>query len=388
MQYSQYIAGKFRDGSSSFIYDVINPATLVKLGTLKFTSDADIQEAITAAKKGFEIWRNTTAYERSVLIRRIVEKMYLQQDDLAQQISLELGKPLAEAKKEVQIAAEMFEWASEEARRIYGKTIAPRTAGIQQIVVYEPVGVVAAFSGWNAPAITPARKISAALAAGCSIIIKPSEETAGIALKIAQIIDTLDFPSGVVNMVFGNPQEISDLLCESPDVEMITFTGATNIGKTLAEKASKHLKKLTLELGGHAPVIICEDVDVDKTAKAAVAAKYRNAGQVCTSPTRFLIHDSIFAEFSEKFTHYAQQIKLGDPLEASTQMGPLKNKRRLKAINALVEDARSLDTEISTGGHKLEELGGYFYAPTVIVEPPSNAQVNHIEPFGPIAILK
>lgn len=388
MQYSQYIAGKFCDGSSSITYDVINPATLDKLGTLKFTSHADIQEAIESAKKGYEIWRNTTAYDRSVLIRKVAEQMYIQQDDLAKQISLELGKPLAEAKKEVQIAAEMFEWASEEARRIYGKTIAPRTVGIQQTVVYEPVGVVAAFSGWNAPAITPARKISAALAAGCSIIIKPSEETAGIALKIVQIINTLEFPQGVVNMVFGNPQEISNLLCESPDIAMITFTGATNIGKTLAEKASKHLKKLTLELGGHAPVIICEDVDVEKTAKAAVAAKYRNAGQVCTSPTRFLIHDSIFAEFSEKFACYAQQIQLGDPLAANTQMGPLKNERRLEAIDALVKNALSLNTKISAGGHKLEKLGGYFYAPTVIVEPPFNAQVNHIEPFGPIAILK
>ncbi|MGE8542417.1 MAG: NAD-dependent succinate-semialdehyde dehydrogenase [Acinetobacter sp.] len=388
MQYSQYISGEFRQGSSEINYEVINPATAEILGTLQFTSAQDIADAIQSAHQAFKVWRKTTAYDRSVKIRQIAKLMYERTDDLAQQISLELGKPLVEAKKEVQTAAEMFEWASEEARRIYGKTIAPRTANIKQTVVYEPVGVVAAFSGWNAPAITPARKISAALAAGCSIVIKPSEETAGIALKIAQIIDELDFPQGVVNMVFGNPEEISNILCESPEISMITFTGATSIGQSLAAKASKHLKKLTLELGGHAPVIICEDVDVEKVAKAAVAAKFRNAGQVCTSPTRFLIQQSIFNKFSEKFTNYARQIKVGSPFDGSTQMGPLKNLRRLHAIDSLVQNARALGAEITAGGSKLENLSGCYYAPTVIVQPPFEAQVNHIEPFGPIAILK
>lgn len=388
MQYSQYISGSFRQGRSKITYDVLNPATAESLGQLTFTSPTDIEEAIQSAKKAYIIWSKTTAYDRSLKIRQIANLMYARVDELAEQITLELGKPFAEARKEVQTAAEMFEWASEEVRRIYGKTIPPRTANIKQTIVYEPVGVVAAFSGWNAPAITPARKISAALAAGCSIVIKPSEETAGIALKIAQIIDELEFPKGIINMVFGNPEEISNILCESPDIAMITFTGATSIGKSLAEKASKHLKKLTLELGGHAPVIICEDVDVEKVAKAAVAAKYRNAGQVCTSPTRFLIHQSIFATFSEKFTEYTKQIKVGNPLDAQTQMGPLKNVRRLSAIDQLVQNARELGVEISVGGEKLKDLSGYFYAPTVIVQPNLDAQVNHIEPFGPIAILR
>lgn len=387
MQYSQYISGKFRDGSSENVYDVLNPSNLETLGKLKFTNSKDIEEAIHSAKNAFEIWHKTTAYDRSVLIRKIANCMYKQVDQLAEQISLELGKPLQDAKKEVQTAAEMFEWASEEARRIYGKTIAPRTARIKQTVVYEPVGVVAAFSGWNAPAITPARKISAALAAGCSIVIKPSEETAGIALKIAQIIDELDFPKGVVNMIFGNPEQISNILCESSDIAMITFTGATSIGKSLAEKASKHLKKLTLELGGHAPVIICEDVDVEKVAEAAVTAKFRNAGQVCTSPTRFLIHESIFNEFSQRFVEHAKKIKVGNPFDARTQMGPLKNARRLSAIEDLVWNARNLGVEVATGGKKIEKLSGYFYAPTVLMQPSLDVQVNHIEPFGPVAIL-
>jgi succinate-semialdehyde dehydrogenase/glutarate-semialdehyde dehydrogenase len=388
MQYNQYISGSFRQGTSKTTYDVLNPATAESLGELTFTSPTDIEEAIQSAKQAYIIWSKTTAYDRSLKIRQIANLMYARIDELAEQITLELGKPFAEARKEVQTAAEMFEWASEEARRIYGKTIPPRTANIKQTIVYEPIGVVAAFSGWNAPAITPARKISAALAAGCSIVIKPSEETAGIALKIAQIIDELDFPKGVVNMVFGDPVEISNILCESPDIAMITFTGATSIGKSLAEKASKHLKKLTLELGGHAPVIICEDVDVEKVAKAAVAAKYRNAGQVCTSPTRFLIHQSIFTTFSEKFAEYAKQIKVGNPFDAQTQMGPLKNVRRLNAIDQLVQNARELGVEISAGGEKLKDLSGCFYAPTVIVQPNLDAQVNHIEPFGPIAILR
>ncbi|MND98534.1 Alpha-ketoglutaric semialdehyde dehydrogenase [compost metagenome] len=388
MQYNQYISGSFRQGTSKITYDVLNPATAECLGELTFTSPTDIEEAIQSAKQAYIIWSKTTTYDRSLKIRQIANLMYARVDELAEQITLELGKPFAEARKEVQTAAEMFEWASEEARRIYGKTIPPRTANIKQTIVYEPVGVVAAFSGWNAPAITPARKISAALAAGCSIVIKPSEETAGIALKIAQIIDELEFPKGVINMVFGNPEEISNILCESSDIAMITFTGATSIGKSLAEKASKHLKKLTLELGGHAPVIICEDVDVEKVAKAAVAAKYRNAGQVCTSPTRFLIHQSIFTTFSEKFAEYAKQIKVGNPFDAQTQMGPLKNVRRLDAIDQLVQNARELGVEISAGGEKLKDLSGCFYAPTVIVQPNLDAQINHIEPFGPIAILR
>ena len=388
MQYNQYISGNFRQGRSEITYDVLNPATTESLGQINFTSPEDIYEAIQSAKHAFLVWRNTTAFERSIKIRQIANLMYARVDELALQISLELGKPLAEAKKEVQTAAEMFEWASEEARRIYGKTIAPRTAHIKQTVTYEPIGVVAAFSGWNAPAITPARKISAALAAGCSIVIKPSEETAGIALKIAQIIAEIDFPQGLVNMVFGNPEEISNILCESPDIAMITFTGATSIGKSLAAKASQHLKKLTLELGGHAPVIVCEDVDVEKVAKAAVAAKFRNAGQVCTSPTRFLIHDAIFNEFSQKFVEYAKQIKTGNPFDALTQMGPLKNARRLSAIEALVQNARDLGVEVAAGGEKITDLAGYFYAPTVLVQPSLDVQVNHIEPFGPIAILR
>lgn len=388
MQYSQYISGSFRQGTSENTYDVLNPTTAESLGQLIFTSPTDIEEAIQSAKQAYIIWSKTTAYDRSLKIRQIANLMYARVDELAEQITLELGKPFAEARKEVQTAAEIFEWASEESRRIYGKTIPPRTANIKQTIVYEPVGVVAAFSGWNAPAITPARKISAALAAGCSIVIKPSEETAGIALKIVQIIDELDLPKGLVNMVFGNPEEISNILCESSDIAMITFTGATSIGKSLAEKASKHLKKLTLELGGHAPVIICEDVDVEKVAKAAVAAKYRNAGQVCTSPTRFLIHQSIFTTFSKKFAEYAKQIKVGNPFDAQTQMGPLKNVRRLNAIDQLVQNARELGVEISAGGEKLKDLSGCFYAPTVIVQPNLDAQVNHIEPFGPIAILR
>lgn len=388
MQYHQYISGVFRQGSSLATYDVLNPATSESLGQFIFTSPNDIEEAIQSAKQAYQIWSKTSAYERSVKIRQIANLMHMRVDDLAEQITLELGKPLAEAKKEVQTAAEMFEWASEEARRIYGKTIAPRNQNIKQTVVYEPIGVVAAFSGWNAPAITPARKISAALAAGCSIVIKPSEETAGVALKIAEIINELDFPKGLVNMVFGDPEEISNMLCESKDIAMITFTGATSIGKSLAEKASKQLKKLTLELGGHAPVIICEDVNVESVAKAAVAAKYRNAGQVCTSPTRFLIHQSIFADFCEKFTAYTKQIKVGNPFDAQTQMGPLKNSRRLASIVQLVKNARELGVEISAGGERLKDLPGHFYTPTVIIQPNLDVDVNHIEPFGPIAILR
>lgn len=386
MQYSQFIAGEFRQGASGTRFTVINPSNGQALGDYAHATRADVEEAIAAAADAFRTWRKTSAMVRSALLRRAASLMRERGDALAEQIARELGKPFGEAQKEVVTAAEMFEWASEEARRIYGRTIPARGEGITQTVVWEPVGPVAAFAGWNAPAITPSRKISGALAAGCTIVIKPSEETAGVALLIARIVQDAGIPDGVVNMVFGDPGEIADMLCAAPQIAMVTFTGATSIGKVIGSKAALTMKRATLELGGHAPVVVCDDVDVDRVVSMAVATKYRNAGQVCTSPTRFLVQAPIFDAFCEKFVKAAEAVKVGDPFDSTTQMGPLKNLRRLESIDRMVQDAKQRGLKVATGGERIGSEG-FFYKPTVVLQPTLDSDAATIEPFGPLALI-
>jgi len=386
MDYSQFIAGEYRQGTSDIQFSVLNPATAEILGTYALASAADVGAAIDAASSAFEQWSKTSASERASLLRSVAHLMTQRTEQIARQISLELGKPLTESRKEVATAAEMFEWSAEEARRLYGRTIPSRTPDTTQTVMLEPVGPVAAFAGWNAPAITPARKISGALAAGCSVVIKPSEETAGVALLIAHAVKDAGLPDGVLNMVFGDPVQVADAVCESPKIAMITFTGATSVGKELGAKAARSLKRATLELGGHAPVIVCADVDIDRVVKAAVATKYRNAGQFCVCPTRFLVDETIFEEFSEKFAKGASALKVGNPLDPATQMGPLKNKRRLDSVERMVNDARARGLRITAGGER-KGTDGFYYAPTVILNPGSDADAANIEPFGPIALI-
>ncbi|QIL80106.1 NAD-dependent succinate-semialdehyde dehydrogenase [Diaphorobacter sp. HDW4A] len=387
MQYSQFIHGEFCAGSSSETFEVISPSTGQMIGSYAMASIADVARAIDCAKTAQASWKKMSVLQRSELLRKIATEMRADRNSFATQIASELGKPYSEAQKEVDIAAEMFEWSAEEARRLYGRVIPARAAGIQQIAQLEAVGVVAGFSGWNAPAITPSRKISAALAAGCAIVIKPSEETAGVALLIAQACQRAGAPAGLVNMVFGNPAEIADQLCSAPDIAMITFTGGTEVGKQLGAKAALHMKKATLELGGHAPVIVWSDVDVDKVAASTVATKYRNAGQVCTSPTRFLVHESIYDAFCESFVTHARKVRVLDPFDGQAQMGPLKNRRRLHAIDQLVENARQSGAEVLTGGKAMTGQPGYFYEPTVIALRDKTADVSRIEPFGPVALI-
>lgn len=387
MHYSQFIDGEFCAGSAPESFEVISPSTAEAIGRYAMASQADVARAMESAKNAQARWKQSGALQRSDLLRRIAAEMRGERDLLAAQISSELGKPYGEAQKEVDVAAEMFEWSAEEARRLYGRVIPARTPGIRQIAQLEPVGVVAAFSGWNAPAITPARKISAALAAGCAIVIKPSEETAGVALLIAQACQRAGTPAGLVNMVFGDPAAIADQLCTAPDVAMITFTGGTEVGRQLGAKAAAHMKKATLELGGHAPVIVWRDVDIEQVAAATVATKYRNAGQVCTSPTRFLVHESIYDAFCDSFVRHARQLRVRDPFDGQAQMGPLKNRRRLQAIEQLVRNARESGAEVLTGGKPLDGQRGYFYEPTVIALRDDKADAARIEPFGPVALL-
>ncbi|WP_454695966.1 NAD-dependent succinate-semialdehyde dehydrogenase [Achromobacter aegrifaciens] len=386
MKYSQYIDGEFRSGTGDGELSVISPSTGQEIGRYQAASANDVEQAIDCAHRAFGTWSKTGPTQRSAWLRKVAHEMRDDRDPLALQIATELGKPLAEAQKEVDVAAEMFEWAAEEARRLYGRLIPARAPGIQQLAQLEPYGVVGAFSGWNAPAITPSRKISAALAAGCTIVIKPSEETIGVALLIAQAIERAGLPRGTVNMVFGDPASIADHLCASPRVPMITFTGGTEIGRQLGAKAALHMKKATLELGGHAPVVVWNDVDIDKVTAACVATKYRNAGQVCTSPTRFLVHQDIFDAFCERFVAHTNSLRVMDPLNDQAQMGPLKNKRRLNAIDGLVRNAVESGAKLLAGGHAIEG-GGYFYKPTVLALHDKTADVCTIEPFGPVALM-
>ena len=386
MKYSQFIDGGFVDGTGTESFRVQSPSTGEILGEYVYASPADVRLAISSAKRAFSAWKQTSANQRSIILRNVASEIRGERDALAKQISLELGKPFAEAQKEVDTAAEMFEWGAEEARRLYGRLIPARAAGIVQVAQLEPMGVVGAFAGWNAPAITPCRKISGALSAGCTLVLKPSEETAGVALMIAQAAQRAGVPDGVLNLVFGNPGEIADIICTAPDVAMITFTGGTEVGKSLGAKAAAHMKRATLELGGHAPVVVWDDVDLDRVVSAAVATKFRNAGQVCTSPTRFLVHENVYADFCEKFAQRANKVVVGDPFEPSTSMGPLKNERRLSAIEALVKNARDSGAQILAGGNR-KPGEGLFYEPTVIAVMDLSADVCSVEPFGPVALI-
>lgn len=386
MNYSQYIDGEFRDGTGAATLVVLSPTTEQELGRYHAASFDDINRAIDAAHRAGIAWSKTSTTLRADLLRKVAQEMRADRENLARQITAELGKPLSEAQKEVDVAAEMFEWSAEEARRLYGRLIPARSPGIQQRVQLEPYGVVAGFSGWNAPAITPSRKISAALAAGCTIVLKPSEETIGVALLIAQAGARAGLPRGTVNMVFGDPAAIADQLCSSPLVSMITFTGATEVGKQLGAKAALQMKKATLELGGHAPVVVWKDIDIDKVAAACVATKFRNAGQVCTSPTRFLVHQDIFTAFSESFATHARTLRVADPMDPQTHMGPLKNQRRRAAIDGLVRNAVASGAKLLAGGSAIEGKG-YFYQPTVLAVHDRTAAACTVEPFGPLALL-
>ncbi len=386
MKYGQFIDGVFRDGSADSTLTVIDPSNGESLGTYAAASAADIRTAVDAAAAAFAGWAGRSAFDRSGLLRRAADLIRERKSDIGRHISCELGKTAAEALREVEVAAEMFEWAAEEGRRLYGRIIPSRAADVRQSVYLEPIGPVAAFSGWNAPAVTPSRKISGALAAGCTIVLKPSEETPGPALLVAQALHDAGVPPGVVNLVFGDPAAIADQLCDAPEIAMITFTGGTAVGKRIGARAALSMKRATLELGGHAPVVVGADVDVERVAAAAVDMKYRNAGQVCISPTRFIVQASVYDAFSAAFVRKAKAIRVGDPFDPATRMGPLKNRRRLDAIERLVQDARDRGGVVATGGRRLEGAG-LFYEPTVLLGAGPHCAAANEEPFGPIALI-
>jgi succinate-semialdehyde dehydrogenase/glutarate-semialdehyde dehydrogenase len=380
------IDGQWKPSNSGRTLPVLNPATAKTIGTVSWADSDDLERALAAAARGFEIWRMTSAYDRAKLMRRAADILRSRADQIATWMTLEQGKPLEHSRLETLAGADIIDWFAGEAQRAYGQVIPSRTPDVIQMTLKLPVGPVAAFTPWNFPINQAVRKLSAALAAGCSIIVKAAEETpASPAGLIAAFVDA-GIPAGVVNLVYGVPAEISEYLIPHPVIRKISFTGSTPVGKQLAALAGLHMKRATMELGGHAPVIIAEDADVDQAAKTMVAAKYRNAGQICVAPTRFLVHDSIAENFTAQFAAGAQAIRVGNGMDAGVEMGPLANERRIPALEAMINDATTRGARLVTGGRRIGNEG-WFFEPTVIADVPTEARIMNEEPFGPVAII-
>jgi succinate-semialdehyde dehydrogenase / glutarate-semialdehyde dehydrogenase len=379
-----YIDGEWVSGGGRESEPVINPATEKPLATLPHASAADLDRALDAAERGFKTWRATAAFERARIMRKAADIFRQRLDAIARILTMEQGKTLAEARIEVAVSADIIEWYAEEGKRSYGRIIPGRAPGVRQMMVQEPVGPCAAFTPWNFPGVTPARKIGGALGAGCSLIIKASEETPGTCVELVRAFHEAGLPKGVLNLVFGVPARISEHLIASDIIRKVSFTGSVPVGKHLTKLAAEGMKRTTMELGGHSPVVVFADADPEKSAEIAAAGKYRNAGQVCISPTRFYVQESVHDRFVKRFVEYAKAIKLGDGLADGTTMGPLANPRRLDAMEGFVADAKKRDAEVLVGGGRPGNQG-FFFAPTVVANIPDDARLMTEEPFGPVA---
>lgn len=381
-----FINGQWIDSSSKRTLPVINPATEEVIGHIAHANEQDLHAAVVAVQKGFAVWRETSAFQRSKIMRRAADILRERAGDIAQLITLEQGKPLAESKAETLGAADTIDWFAEEARRTYGRLVPARVPGAYQMVIKEPVGPVAAFTPWNFPLNQVVRKLSAALAAGCSIIVKAPEETPASPAELIRAFADAGIPEGVINLVYGIPSEISEFLISHPVIKKISFTGSTPVGKQLAALAGQHMKRATMELGGHAPAIVFDDADIDAAAKQLAIAKFRNAGQVCVAPTRFLVQKGVFDAFVDKFITAVSLIKVGIGSEPGATMGPVANKRRIPALEALIKDAVEHGAQLRVGGKRIGDKG-YFFEPTVLTNIPLSARAMNEEPFGPLALI-
>ncbi len=381
-----HINGEWRAARSGQTIPVLNPATEEVIGTVAHAGRDDLDEALAAAEQGFAVWKKVSAFERSKLMRKAADLLRSRADDIARLMTLEQGKPVGEAKVETLAGADIIDWFAEEARRAYGRVIPARAEGIYQLVMKEPVGPVAAFTPWNFPINQVVRKLSAAVATGCSIIVKAPEETPASPAELLRCFVDAGLPKGVAQLVFGVPAEISEYLIPHPTIRKVTFTGSTPVGKQLAALAGQHMKRVTMELGGHAPAIVFDDADLDLAARTLAAAKFRNAGQVCVSPTRMLVQEKLYAPFVEKFVAAAKALKIGNGLEEGTQMGPLIHDRRIPWVDGLMADARQKGAEVHTGGERIGNKG-YFYAPTVLTGVGRDARMMNEEPFAPVAMI-
>ncbi len=381
------INNAWQDAADGRTIDVLNPATNAVIGRVAHASVKDLDSALAAAQKGFEIWRATSAVERQRIMRGAAVLLRERAETIAAIMTVEQGKPLAEARGEVLSCAGMIEWFADEGRRVYGRIVPGANTASHQMVLKQPIGPVAAFTPWNFPLNQVTRKIGPALATGCSFLCKAPEETPASPAAFLQCFVDAGLPPGVVGLVYGDPAEISDYLIAHPVIRFVTFTGSTAVGKLLAAKAGAHMKKVVMELGGHAPVIVAEDADVAVAVKSIGVAKYRNAGQICIAPTRFLVHESLAQDFQSAYVAYSESLKVGDGLAADTRLGPLVNERRLQAMQAIVADIKVKGGEIVTGGHRIGDVGNFF-APTLVVNPAMDSMLFNEEPFGPIAGLR
>ena len=381
------IDNEWADARGGKTLNVANPATGQTIGRVAHADRDDLDRALAAAQRGFEAWRKVPAHERAKMMRRAAALVRERADTIARLLTQEQGKPLAEARGETLAAADIIDWFADESLRVYGRIVPPRNLAAQQLVLKEPVGPVAAFTPWNFPINQVVRKLGSALATGCSFLVKAPEETPASPAAVLQCFVDAGLPAGTIGMVTGNPAEVSSYLIPHPIIRKVTFTGSTAVGKELAALAGRHMKRVTMELGGHAPVIVCDDADVALAVKAAGGAKFRNAGQVCISPTRFLVHNSIRKEFEAALIKHAQGLKVGDGLAEGTTLGPLANPRRVDAMTKLIADARQRGVTIATGGERVGSSGNFF-APTVLTDVPLDADVFNNEPFGPVAAVR
>lgn len=381
-----FIAGEWRDAVGGKTIPVEDPATQEIIGKIAHAEKADLDLALEAADKGFKVWRETSAFERSKIMRKAADIVRQRIDYIAWLMTREQGKPIAQSKAEINNAADTIDWFAEEARRTYGQIIPARFGGVSNMAIKFPVGPVAAFTPWNFPINQIVRKLSAAVSVGCSIIVKAPEETPASPAELIRAFADAGIPAGVVGLVYGIPAEISEYLIPHPVIRKISFTGSTPVGKHLAALAGKHMKRATMELGGHAPVVVFNDADLEKAIEVSAAAKFRNAGQVCVAPTRFLIQDGVADQFIDGIVKYAENLKVGNGLEADVTMGPLANERRIPAMEGMIQDAVSKGAVLKTGGKRIGNKG-HFFEPTVLTDVPTSALMMNEEPFGPIAIV-
>ena len=364
---------------------IINPYDESIIGEIPYANTHELASAVAAAKSGFSTWKATPPAKRYQIMMTAIKLIRERIEEFAITMTLDQGKPIAQSRLEVLRGCDIIEWDAAEGLRTYGRII-PSESSMRHSVLKQPIGIVAAFSPWNFPMSSPARKIGGALAAGCSLILKPPEETPGAAVLTARAFADAGLPPGVLNLVFGDASKISSYLISEPVIRLITFTGSTAVGKKLAAQAGNHMKPVVMELGGHAPVIVCSDADPESTGSLSVYGKLRNAGQVCVSPTRFLVHDSIFNAFTGAFASGAKALKVGDGLNPENQMGPLANVRRVEAMESLTKDAVDKGARLICGGQRIGKTG-YLFPMTLLADVPSNARILAEEPFGPIAII-
>jgi len=379
-----YIDGQFINADGRREQDVLNPATGAVIGKLPHANTEDLDQALTAAARAFESWKKTSPLDRSKVLRKVAELARERAQDIGHGMTLDQGKPLAESVGEVMFCAEHAEWHAEECRRIYGRVIPARQDRVRQLVLREPVGVCAAFSPWNFPFNQAIRKIAAAVGAGCTLVLKGPEDAPSAVVALARLFHDAGLPPGVLNLVWGVPHEVSEHLINSPIVRKISFTGSVGVGKLLAAKAASLMKRSTMELGGHAPVIVCDDADIDAAVKQLVPYKFRNAGQVCVSPTRFYVQEGAYERFVEGFVAKTKALKVGDGLLPDTRMGPLAQARRVSAIAGFIDDAQTRGATVLAGGAPMPGAGSFF-APTVITDLPEDSRLMTEEPFGPVA---